>query len=103
MQVTDKVVVVTGAGSGIGRAMSEKFVAEGAKQVVAVDINAENAQQTARQAGLRSHDRRRLSRRTTSNASLRTRKPTLAPSTCSAATPVWAWVGANSHPTRNGK
>ena len=63
MQVTDKVVVVTGAGSGIGRAMSEKFVAEGARQVVAVDINAENAQQTARQARMRSHDRRCLSRR----------------------------------------
>ena len=47
MRVNDKVIVVTGAGSGIGRAMSEKFVAEGARQVVAVDINAENARQTA--------------------------------------------------------
>lgn len=47
MRVKDKVVVVTGAGSGIGRAMSEKFVAEGARQVVAVDINAGEAQQTA--------------------------------------------------------
>jgi NAD(P)-dependent dehydrogenase (short-subunit alcohol dehydrogenase family) len=51
MRVNDKVVVVTGAGSGIGRAMSEKFVAEGARQVVAVDINAENAQQTANKLG----------------------------------------------------
>ena len=63
MRVNDKVIVVTGAGSGIGRAMSEKFVAEGARQVVAVDINAENARQTADKLGLRSHDRRCLSRR----------------------------------------
>lgn len=47
MQIRDKIVVVTGAGSGIGRAMTEKFVTEGARQVVAVDINAENAQETA--------------------------------------------------------
>ena len=51
MRVKDKVVVVTGAGSGIGRAMSEKFVAEGARQVIAVDINAENAQHTADKLG----------------------------------------------------
>ena len=47
MNVKDKIAVVTGAGSGIGRALVEKFVSEGARQVVAVDINAENAQQTA--------------------------------------------------------
>lgn len=51
MRVNDKVIVVTGAGSGIGRAMSEKFVAEGARQVVAVDINAENVRQTANELG----------------------------------------------------
>jgi len=51
MRVKDKVVVVTGAGSGIGRAMSEKFVTEGARQVIAVDIHAENAQQTADKLG----------------------------------------------------
>lgn len=42
-----KIIVVTGAGSGIGRALVKKFVAEGARQVVAVDINSGNAQQTA--------------------------------------------------------
>ena len=47
MKIKDKIVVVTGAGSGIGRALVEKFVSEGAKQVVAVDINAANARQTA--------------------------------------------------------
>ena len=47
MNVKDKIAVVTGAGSGIGRALVEKFVSEGARQVVAVDINAASAQQTA--------------------------------------------------------
>ena len=47
MNVNGKIIVVTGAGSGIGRALVEKFVAEGARQVVAVDINSGNAQQTA--------------------------------------------------------
>ncbi len=35
---TDKVVIITGAGSGIGRAAARQFAAEGAK-VTAVDIN----------------------------------------------------------------
>ena len=47
MNVKDKIAVVTGAGSGIGRALVKKFVSEGARQVVAVDINAASAQQTA--------------------------------------------------------
>jgi NAD(P)-dependent dehydrogenase (short-subunit alcohol dehydrogenase family) len=51
MKIKDKIIVVTGAGSGIGRAMVEAFVAQGAKQVVAVDINTQNAQQTASQNG----------------------------------------------------
>ena len=51
MNVNGKIIVVTGAGSGIGRALVEKFVAEGARQVVAVDINAGNAQQTANDNG----------------------------------------------------
>jgi len=51
MNVNGKIIIVTGAGSGIGRALVEKFVAEGARQVVAVDINAGNAQQTANDYG----------------------------------------------------
>lgn len=42
----DKVVIVTGAGSGIGRATAIAFAEEGAS-VTVVDINMQNAQKTA--------------------------------------------------------
>jgi NAD(P)-dependent dehydrogenase (short-subunit alcohol dehydrogenase family) len=51
VELKNKIAIVTGGGSGIGRALVAKFMAEGAAQVVAVDINAENAQQTADQNG----------------------------------------------------
>ena len=51
MRLADKVIVVTGAGSGIGKALVAKFVREGARAVVAVDINAEAARQTAAESG----------------------------------------------------
>lgn len=38
MRLQGKVAVITGAGSGIGRAAAERFVAEGAS-VVGADIN----------------------------------------------------------------
>ena len=39
MQLKDKIVVVTGAASGIGKSLAIRFAAEGAKKVVCVDLN----------------------------------------------------------------
>ncbi|MFC4768995.1 SDR family NAD(P)-dependent oxidoreductase [Effusibacillus consociatus] len=46
MRFADKVAIVTGGGSGIGRAAAEKFAREGAKVVVA-DLNSESGTATA--------------------------------------------------------
>lgn len=51
MHIRDKIIVVTGAGSGIGKALVAKFIEEGAKTVVGVDINADTAEQTAAEFG----------------------------------------------------
>jgi NAD(P)-dependent dehydrogenase (short-subunit alcohol dehydrogenase family) len=50
MNLKDKIIVVTGAASGIGRALAQRFAAEGAKAVVCVDRNEAGAKATA--AGL---------------------------------------------------
>jgi NAD(P)-dependent dehydrogenase (short-subunit alcohol dehydrogenase family) len=46
-ELRDKVVVVTGAASGIGRAMATRFASEGARVVLA-DVEAESLAETAR-------------------------------------------------------
>ena len=45
MRFTEKVCVVTGGGSGIGRAACERFAAEGGK-VLVVDLNADHGRET---------------------------------------------------------
>jgi len=50
MRLKDKVAVVTGAGSGMGREIARLFVAEGAK-VVAADWHADTIEGTARDIG----------------------------------------------------
>lgn len=51
MRLTDKVAVITGGASGIGRAMAERFIAEGARQVVIADINVKQLEQVADEIG----------------------------------------------------
>ncbi|MGW0804807.1 SDR family oxidoreductase [Nonomuraea sp. NPDC002799] len=51
MRVRDKVVVVTGAASGIGRAMALRFAAEGAAGVVVADLDEAGASAVAKEIG----------------------------------------------------
>jgi len=49
--IAGKVIVVTGGGNGIGRALCRKFGAEGAKAIVVADVNGEAAGEVAREVG----------------------------------------------------
>ena len=51
MNVRDKIALVTGAGSGIGRALAERLAREGASAVVCADMNGETARETALSLG----------------------------------------------------
>ena len=51
MKLTGKVVVVTGGGNGIGRALCRRFAAEGAQAIVVADLNAAAATQVAGEVG----------------------------------------------------
>ena len=47
MKIRDKVVVVTGGASGIGKSLCERFATEGARAVVVADINQDGVDQVA--------------------------------------------------------
>ncbi|MCP4754036.1 MAG: SDR family oxidoreductase [Proteobacteria bacterium] len=51
MQVKDKVIVVTGGGNGIGKAMCRRFAQEGARAVVVSDIDEDGANAVASEIG----------------------------------------------------
>ncbi|MGD0189879.1 MAG: SDR family oxidoreductase [Rhizomicrobium sp.] len=51
MHIKGKIVVVTGAASGIGKALAKRFAAEGATLVVCSDLNGEGASATAKEIG----------------------------------------------------
>lgn len=47
MIVTDKIILITGGANGIGKALCEKFHAEGAAKIYVADIDFENAEKVA--------------------------------------------------------
>jgi NAD(P)-dependent dehydrogenase (short-subunit alcohol dehydrogenase family) len=47
MQVRDKVIIVTGGGSGIGEGLAERFVRDGARHVVVADLHGDEARRVA--------------------------------------------------------
>jgi len=49
--LADKIVIVTGGGNGIGRALCRRFAAERAKAVVVADMNGAAAEAVAREIG----------------------------------------------------
>ena len=51
MELKDKIIVVTGGASGIGREMCRRFAREGAKKVVVADLNGEGAAAVAAEFG----------------------------------------------------
>jgi NAD(P)-dependent dehydrogenase (short-subunit alcohol dehydrogenase family) len=51
MNLSDKVVVVTGGASGIGRALARRFADEGARGVVVADVDGDGAQDVADEIG----------------------------------------------------
>jgi NAD(P)-dependent dehydrogenase (short-subunit alcohol dehydrogenase family) len=51
MLINDKVVIVTGGASGIGRALCERFAKDGARGVVVADLDEDRAQRVAAAIG----------------------------------------------------
>ena len=53
MKLNDKIAIVTGAGSGIGRAMAKRFIKEGARHVIIADLHADSLTSLATEIGAR--------------------------------------------------
>lgn len=48
MELKDRIVVVTGAAGGIGRALAQTFAKAGAKKIICVDLDGDGAEATAK-------------------------------------------------------
>ena len=57
MEIKDQVIVVTGGGSGIGRALCERFAAGGARAVIVADLNEAHAREVAATIGAQAQAR----------------------------------------------
>lgn len=53
MEIKGKTIIVTGAASGIGRGLCRRFAKEGAKAIIAADINEAGAKAVAAEVGER--------------------------------------------------
>ncbi len=53
MEIRDKIVVVTGAANGIGRALAERFARDGARHVMVADLDERGAHEAAATIGAR--------------------------------------------------
>ena len=51
MELKDKIIVVTGGASGIGREMCRRFTREGATKVIVADLNGDGAKAVADEIG----------------------------------------------------
>jgi NAD(P)-dependent dehydrogenase (short-subunit alcohol dehydrogenase family) len=51
MKIKDKIILVTGGANGIGKALCERFHAEGAEKIFVADIDFDNAEQVAKSVG----------------------------------------------------
>ena len=51
MNIKDKIILVTGGANGIGKALCERFHADGAEKIYVADIDLVNAEQVAQTVG----------------------------------------------------
>ena len=51
MDLKGKIIIITGAANGIGRAMAIRFAAQGAKKIICADLDENGVRETAKQIG----------------------------------------------------